>query len=217
MTQKNVAVLFSGGADSTAAAVHYLERGYFSHLITFDNGAQRGFDRAEMRGAAVAKEFPGRCSWRLLDCKPLFHALAINNLEKDVRRYGNLVCCGCKLAMLVEAILYCKRNDIHEIADGFRKSQDYYPEQTPEYINPADEFARRYGIAYAHPLWGPSGSTVDVGALSGCIPSSPAQPSCLFGENPVRNREFIGDYVRSRFPAMRSYIESALLPEREGS
>lgn len=212
MAQKRIVVLFSGGADSTSVAVHYLKNGYHAHLITFDNGAQRWLSLSKYKGKSIEMQFPESCVYGLLDCTKLFRELAIRNLEEDVRRYGNLVCCGCKLAMLAEAILYCKKNGIAEIADGFKKEQDYYPEQTPEYMDMADEFARRHGISYRHPLYETGDEVPDEPEDGEYIPVPPMQASCLFGENPITDRQFIEAYVRSKLPAMRKYIEGVLSP-----
>jgi len=114
--------------------------------------------------------------------------------------------------MLAEAILYCKRNGITEIADGFKKEQDYYPEQTPEYMERADEFARQHSISYLHPLYGTDGPDPADFAEGGSFPVPPMQSACLFGENPITDRQFIEAYVRSKLPAMRKYIEDVLSP-----
>ena len=210
MVDKKVFILFSGGQDSTSVAVHFLKQGYFAHLITFDNGAERWLNLSEYKGKSIEKQFPGHCIHKILDCKPFFKELAIRPLEEDMKKYGYLVCCGCKLAMLTEAILYCKKNGIIEIADGFKQEQDYYPEQTPEYMDLADDFARQYGITPLHPLYGPDGPDPADFADGGSFPVPPLQAACLFGENPILNKEFIEPYVRSKLPAMHEYIRAAL-------
>jgi len=210
MTPKKIAILFSGGVDSTATAIYLLKRGYETHLLTFDNGAEKWLDLAEYKAGWIKKQFPERCSWELRDSTHLFHELAIRPLEQDVKKFGNLICCGCKLAMLCEAIIYCKRNNITELADGFQRAQDYYPEQTPDYMVPADRFAGAYGIRCLHPFWEHPELKQDQITLSGAVPPSPIQPYCIFGCNPILNKKFIRPYVRSKLPAMRKYVDAAL-------
>lgn len=212
-----VAVLFSGGIDSTAVAVHLLQEGRETHLITFDNGAEKWLELAEYKAGFIRKRFPGLCTWELLDSASLFHDLAIAPMVEDVGKYGkggNLVCCGCKLAMLCEAIVYCRKNGIGEIADGFQKGQDYYPEQTPDYIVPADRFARSYGIRYIHPFWDHPELKQEKITLAAAVPPSPIQPWCIFGCNPILEKECIHPYVESKLPAMKSYVDTALGPTR---
>ena len=211
---KKIAILFSGGVDSTATAVYFLKQGHETHLLTFDNGAEKWLELAGYKADWIKKQFPERCSWRLLDSTTLFHELAIRPLDQDVKKFGNLVCCGCKLAMLCEAIVYCKQNGIARLADGFQRQQDYYPEQTPDYMVPADRFARGYGIRYLHPFWEHPGLKQDEITLSGAVPTSPMQPYCIFGYNPILNKKFIRPYVRSKLPAMRQYVNAALAGAR---
>ncbi|MCX6356725.1 MAG: 7-cyano-7-deazaguanine synthase [Candidatus Aureabacteria bacterium] len=210
---KTIAILFSGGTDSTATAVYYLQKGYAAHLLTFDNGAEKWLELAEFKAHLITKQFPGRCVWKLLDSTLLFHDLAIVPLVDDVKKYGgrgNLVCCGCKLAMLCGAIIYCRRHGIAQLADGFQKAQDYYPEQTPDYMIPADRFARAYGIRCLHPFWEHPDLSQDHITLSGAVPPSPIQPYCIFGCNPITDRKFIRPYVESKLPAMRQYLTRGL-------
>lgn len=213
MKRKTVAVLFSGGADSSAVAVYYLQKSYFTHLLTFDNGAEKWLELAEFKANLIIKRFAGRCVWRLLDSTLLFHDLAIVPLVDDIKRFGgggNLVCCGCKLAMLAEAIRYCRENGIIMLADGFQREQDYYPEQTPAYMGPADKFAGAYGVRYAHPFWNRPELVQSSVVLSGGVPPSPIQPYCIFGNNRILDRKYIGPYVKSKLPAMKKYLDNRL-------
>ncbi len=208
-----VAVLFSGGADSTAVAVHLLGEGREAHLLTFDNGAEKWLELAEYKAGFIGKRFPGACTWKLLDSTRLFRELAVAPMAEDIRRFGkggNLVCCGCKLAMLSEAVVYCRRSGIRELADGFQRGQGYYPEQTADYMVPADRFARSFGIRCIHPFWDRPGPEQERVALAAAVPPAPVQPWGLFGGNPILDKGDIRAYVESKLPAMRAYVASAL-------
>ena len=202
-----VAVLFSGGTDSTAVAVHLLRRGRATRLLTFDNGAEKWLELAGYKAGFIQRRFPGLCTWELLDSTALFRDLAVVPMVEDVKRFGgggNLVCCGCKLAMLGMAIVYCREQAIDEIADGFRRSQSFYPEQTEEYIAPTDRFALSYRVRCLHPLWDrPQPKSEKTGP-------PPRQPRCLFGENRIRDRSGIRPYVTSKLSALKAYVDSAL-------
>lgn len=152
---RTIALLFSGGADSMSAAVYYLKAGDRVKMVTFDNGAERKFENSKKTAELIRKKFPGQVSWQLQDSSALFKKMGIVNIDKDIQKYGDsLVCCSCKLAMLAEMIVYCRKNNIKVIADGFNKNQLYYPEQLPEYMEPAGELTRKYGITYEHPIYG---------------------------------------------------------------
>lgn len=202
--------MFSGGMDSTATAARYLQNGYSVLLVTFDNGAQRGLDEPRAKAELIAKKYKGRCEWKLLECVFLFHEIAIENLEEDIKKFGNLVCCGCKLAMLSEAIIYCKKHEIKTIADGFEKGQIYYPEQTPEYIAVADDFAGQFGINYLHPIYEMNAGQIENLVRNAGLPLEPKQSTCLFGLNRVSNKN-IEEYTRSKLNIARHHIENALI------
>jgi len=208
-----VLVLFSGGRDSSAAAVCCLREGYRTHLVTFDNGAERGLDNSRRKADLIKKRFGKMCSWKLMSSRVLFHAVAVKNLEDDVKKYGNLLCCGCKLAMLSEAIIYCRKNNINRIADGFEKGQTYYPEQTPAYMDAADAFAGKFGITYSHPVYRLSARKIKEIAVKAGISAAPLQAECLFGLNRVHNKN-IKKYMLEKLPAAGRYIGKTLRRKR---
>lgn len=204
-----VTVLFSGGMDSSAVALFYLKKGCKVQLITFDNGAERDMDNPRIRADLIKRKFGTQCSWKLLSSRELFHRIAIKNLEKDIKNYGNLICCGCKLAMLAELIIYCKKHGIKIIADGFEKGQVYYPEQHPDYISATDSFAKGFGISYEHPVYKMSAKAIKKINSDAGITAEPVQVECLFGLNRVKNKN-IKKYTKMKLPLARKYIKSIL-------
>ncbi|MBI5574084.1 MAG: 7-cyano-7-deazaguanine synthase [Elusimicrobia bacterium] len=204
-----VLVLFSGGVDSTATAAYYLSKGYKVQIITFNNGASWNFNNSEKKANLIIQKFGKRCRWKLLSSNALFHEIAIKNLERDVKKYGNLVCCGCKLAMLAEAIIYCKKNKIKIIADGYEKGQIYYPEQTPEYIKIVNSFAKQYNISNEHPLYEMSSEEIQNLTHKANIPARPLQAGCLFAFNRVKNKN-IKKYTQSKLPIAHRYVRKVL-------
>jgi len=204
-----VAVLFSGGIDSSAAALIYLQKGCKVQLITFDNGAERNLDNPKIRADLIKRKFGTQCSWKMLNSGELFHRIAVKNLEKDVKKYGNLICCGCKLAMLAELIIYCKKHDIKIIADGFEAGQVYYPEQHPDYISATDSFAKEFGISYEHPIYKMSAKAIKKINSDAGIMAAPVQVECLFGLNRVKNKN-IKKYTKMKLPLARQYVKKVL-------
>lgn len=207
---ERVAILFSGGADSTATALHYLQKKRPVALLTFYNGAESMMDLARYRAGLLRERFGDLCGWEQRDVKDLFHCLAIRTLEPDVKKYGTLVCCGCKLAMLAEAILFCREHGIRELADGFRREQDYYPEQTAEYMVPAGRLARSFKVRYVHPLYEMKEEAVRQAAAESELPPVALQPSCLFAFNRIRPSVKIRNYVNSKLPAVRAFLKQRL-------
>jgi len=205
-----VAILFSGGADSMATAIHYLRQKRPAALLTFYNGAESMMDMAKYRSGLLREKFGSLVTWEQRDVKDLFHRLAIQSLEPDVKKYGTLVCCGCKLAMLAEAILFCREHGIRELADGFRREQIYYPEQTAEYMIPAGQIARSFKVSYVHPLYEATDAEVHRMAAEENLPPLALQPSCLFAFNRIQPSAKIRKYVNDKLPAVRAFIRKRL-------
>jgi len=208
--EKKTALLFSGGLDSSAVAVLLLQNQMDVTLIAINNGAHKWFELAAQKAEYLMHNYPNSCRFKVLDSSYLFRELVIKQLAKDVPQYGHLICCGCKLAMLAEAIIYCKTNNLRTIADGFKKVQNYYPEQTPEFMNPTRLLAQQYGITLAHPVYEGYDQQLEDIALSGNIPSSPIQPFCLFERNPIVGNTHVLPYVESKLAALREYIDSRI-------
>jgi hypothetical protein len=85
--------------------------------------------------------------------------------------------------MLAKAILLCRDHHISVLADGYRKEQGYYPEQTKEFIAIADDLASKLGVHYQHPLYELSSEQIRELTLRGGLRFQAQQASCLFGEN----------------------------------
>ena len=193
-----------------AVALRYLRKKRPVALLTFYNGAESMMEHAKRRADLLRKRFRGLVTWEQRDVKDLFHRLAIQPLESDIRKYGTLVCCGCKLAMLAEAVCFCREHGIRELADGFRREQLYYPEQTDEYMTPAGRLARSFGVRYVHPLYEATDADVHRMAAEEGLPSVALQPSCLFAFNRIRPSAKIRKYVDAKLPAVRAFVRQRL-------
>ncbi|NCC53172.1 MAG: hypothetical protein EOM20_18430, partial [Spartobacteria bacterium] len=202
-----VLVLFSGGRDSLAAAAYYLMRQCPVILYTFDNGAERHLELSEQTATALSDLFPGICRRQSASSVELFHEIAVASLEDDIRRFGHLICVGCKLAMLTLAIAYSRAHHIGIIADGFRAGQDYYPEQTPEFIEITAAFAAAYDIRYEHPIYGLDEPALEQRLADATIHIEPRQAACLFGFNRTRNPN-IRAYLEAKLPLARRFLQN---------
>ena len=81
---KCIVLLFSGGLDSTAVAIQFLQRGINVKMLTFYNGAQKWLDLAQAKAAYIMKNYPTQASWEMRDCTFLFHELAIQTLARII-------------------------------------------------------------------------------------------------------------------------------------
>lgn len=150
-----VALLFSGGIDSTLAASILALKGYKVHLLIMDNGVLNKEKITKYRYNELRKIFPNNIvCWKKLNCKKLFINLAIKNLDDNFKKYkSNLFCLGCKLSIHTVGLIYCLENNINNIADGYTFYQHTLVEQNPEIVYIVRNFDKKYNIKYLNPVY----------------------------------------------------------------
>jgi len=151
---KDIAVLFSGGRDSTLAVCILAFKGAQIHLLTGHSGLGIGSEVVDVRVQELRKHFGLKVvTWEQLDIRGLVGAIAFRNIEEDFRKFDiNLVLLGEKLALHTEATRYCLSQEIQYLADGTSGYQSNLPEQMPEAVRIFGEFAHEYGIEYLTPV-----------------------------------------------------------------
>lgn len=199
--EKPVAVLYSGGLDSSAVVATLASRGVRNiHLITIDNGAQDHIDYAKIKLEDFKRQFPSTIFTHvILTSRYLFKKVALVDIESDLKAYGtNLVCVGCKMAMHAMAIIYALQNKIDIVADGFAKRQEDFPEQDIAFIEEMINVYKRYNLHYDNPLYY---KLTDKDAAKDILSSynlstKSVEPGCLFG----------GTFSRSKTENIRAYL-----------
>ena len=151
---KEVAVLFSGGRDSTLSACFFALNGYKVHLLSFYSGLGIKSDISNYRFQELKERFPEQIVDRVvLPTFGLVRKIAIVNIESDFARYkSNLILLGEKLAMNAAATVYCLHGTTRVIADGCSGYQQSYAEQFPETLSLLRKFHSDYGIDYQTPI-----------------------------------------------------------------
>ncbi len=217
--EKEVAILYSGGLDSTHTAIHYLERGVSPHLITFDNGAVSFLEQIERQLSYLERVDPNiPIIFKIISIRHLMRKIVFDTLTEDILEFKqDMTCVGCKIAMTAEIILYAIRHGIKTISDGYRKKQDYHPEQTTEFMDGVDSFVRDNGLNYTHPVYDVenNGELIDRGIRHN-IPFTSVQTYCvIFSPDTQRGQEAaIADYVAKKIPVAQKYIDDELSAKR---
>ena len=159
-TDKDVLLLYSGGKDSTLAAIRLRNQGYNVHFVHFDNGSMRDEDKPyltfqnsfglkngyyfdySLHSRDVSKNF-----------QDFFEKWAIE--KGDTLEHGTMTsevrCLSCRMAMYVEALCIAKAKGFSYIAEGARISQKFMLEQEAM-INRLKDLAKRYGIELMFPV-----------------------------------------------------------------
>lgn len=152
---QQVALMFSGGVDSTSAALHLAERYDRVHLLTFSNGyGHYRIGRTEKRVAELKKHCGDRFVHHVESVQPLFE-LILSDPKEDFLKYdsGFIWCLGCKMAMHTRSVLYDLENGITEMTDGSSQSSGEMVEQMLLAVYMVREFYARYGINYTTPVY----------------------------------------------------------------
>ena len=214
--QREVIVLYSGGLDSTATAALYAHRDYTKvHLLTFDNGTQSYLELSEISVRYLQEKFKKtEFKHKILSSAYLFKKVAFKPLEEDSKKYStNLVCIGCKMAMHAEGIVYALDKGLTEVADGFVRRQEGYPEQHMNFIKEMRKLYERFRIKYVSPLYSKIESKEDVKDLlfKFDLPPKSIEPSCLLGGTfSAAKAEEITAYFKEKEPLLEEYIEQHL-------
>ena len=171
MSDQDLAILYSGGRDSTALLALAICGGHREipavgavHLLHMLNGMSRFHDfprrRFERTLTLLEGQWPAdqpiaRVHYLELDMGRLFQGFWLDHYEDLMVRFGgkNLVCVACKLGMHIRAILYCLHHHVPLLLVGYASRQAYYPEQTEAFMQRLADFSSRFGVTTRYPLF----------------------------------------------------------------
>lgn len=153
----DVLLLYSGGKDSTLAAIRLYNAGYNIHFIHFDNGHMRDQDKPYLTfQETFGKKDDFYFDYELssVDIKPIFEEYYSNwstNFTNDPALTSEIRCLSCRMAMYTKAIEIAKKDGFKYIAEGARISQKFMLEQLP-ITNRLKELAESQGIKLLLPV-----------------------------------------------------------------
>jgi hypothetical protein len=237
MEKVELAIMFSGGTDSLALYAlaslgHHpgLPRPRNIHLLHMLNGMSRfhefprqRFDTArsilakqvpiaDMQSPESTMKLPG-AQMVELDMGRLFQGLWLDRYEELMPRYNNknLVCVACKVAMHARAIIYCMENFVPHLVAGYARRQEYYPEQTPVFMNKIAAFSECFGIRTHFPVYEDlEDETITRHILEdfGLPSTGGGERKCLFCQTlTTATAKEIGSYLDDMLPLVQKYVE----------
>ena len=228
----DIALMFSGGLDSTLAADRLAATHRSVHLLTYRNGhAHWGFGRVRKRVAELEALHPGRIHYREAPLGDLFQEVVVRTLTEDLSRFGSgfVWCLGCKLTMHAHSLLYCRQNGIPIMADGSAGDTSEMVEQSLVSLSLVSQLYEDWGVRFETPVYAVtreekrkelSARGLSLGIRIGERHVG-TQPSCHAGEmyylsyvlfnKRVRHGEReIADYVASRRERIDPWLAAAL-------
>lgn len=154
---KEIAVLYSGGTDSTCAAALVAEGFERIHLLTYSRFGIFCAEHTDVNAAKLRDKFgKDKFVHRVINIDRLFRETSYSGYMPALVKHGFflLTTCGlCKLAMHIRTLAYCLDNKISCVCDGANKNMDYSPDQMREFTEELKKLYSRYNIEYTTPVY----------------------------------------------------------------
>ena len=174
-----VALLYSGGTDSTLAAYKAGRRFATVHLLTYQRFGMFQVENSETNVDRLLDALPATRFVRppIISIDDLFNHVSSESYLQDLRRYRFmlLTTCGlCKLAMHIRTIVYCLDNSVGNVWDGANKNMTIFPAQMDEVLVMLRDLYQLAGVRYDNPVY----DYEDVQGIN--------FGSILYGQSPAR-------------------------------
>lgn len=154
----SIALLYSGGADSTYSACILARNFSVVHLFTYKRLGFFGGNLVYAHLEKMRERFPQtKFIHHFIDYEKFYHNLTYENYFKNALHHGFLVLatCGfCKVAMHWRNLIYCLDNGIKYAADGATVDSREYVEQNPRILMPEiKKMYEHFGITLLNPVY----------------------------------------------------------------
>ncbi|MGC9319694.1 MAG: hypothetical protein ACP5KN_16805 [Armatimonadota bacterium] len=151
-------VQYSGGADSTVAAVLGALAFERVHLLTFHHPFIRASDQSQVNAQKLAGLFGDDVIvHRRIDATQALNALLFGDYLGDLRRFGTAPigwpCLACKMSFDAGTLSYAAEHGIKVVADGSDLRVSYQLSQgDPEMLAVREDWYRSHGVSFVHPV-----------------------------------------------------------------
>ena len=182
-------LMYSGGKDSTLAAIRLYNAGYNVHFIHFDNGHMRDQDKPYLTfQKTFNKEQDYYFDYELssVDIKQLFEEYygEWSDLIDNQDLLSEIRCLSCRMAMYTKLLQIAKEKGYKYVAEGARISQKFMLEQIP-IITRLKDLASSQGIKLLLPVLYVDDDQEEIDELLANNHSSKTWESkCLIGKPP---------------------------------
>ena len=166
----DISVLFSGGPDSTLAALYALDRAERVHLLTYHHRYMGDIGKHRKVLAEMRERFgESRVIAREVETDRSFKRFYTANMRKKLPKYRTYyipwICGACKMAMHAATIQYNREHGIDTTFDGAHsESSGLFPAQMDTYIAAMSELYRSYGMTYDTPVYNVQGTDIEAAA-----------------------------------------------------
>jgi predicted subunit of tRNA(5-methylaminomethyl-2-thiouridylate) methyltransferase len=137
-------LMFSGGRDSSVAALRMYETGNTPILVTISSWHLKGMDRVRERVNEIKRQMPADIPWLIIR-QPV-------ELRTDTSFYEQ-TCLPCHHAYVVAGAFVAAKAGIKTLAFGYACYQNGWPEQTLLAVERLATVLDRHGIELALPVY----------------------------------------------------------------
>ena len=151
-----IALMFSGGIDSTATAAMLAERYDRVHLVTYKNGYGHYYHhRTRQRVDELNRKLGNKFYYSLISTKTHFDEILVDHVVQDYKQYhsGFIWFMGCKMAMHMRSALYCLEHGLVRMTDGSNEDTNEMVEQMLISLALFREFYANNGVKFGTPVY----------------------------------------------------------------
>jgi len=128
------------------------------HLLTFKQKGQMNIENSRKSFAVLNEKFPGKFVHTMIDVNDMFVQIYNRHYFRNLLKYGTLQlqfqCFACQACFHINTIIYCLKNDIHDVRDG---ANTEYEEASPMQIEIVKKEIKKlyaeYGITHDSPVY----------------------------------------------------------------
>ncbi len=144
MAESSCVLMFSGGRDSSIAAVRLAKQGARLHLVTVSSGHLLGIENVRRRLMELKPLLPPSTKW--------LQVRQPHDLKTDTSFY-EMTCLPCHHSYVVASCIIAAKHQAKRLAFGYARYQSNWPEQTPLAIERLRSVLWAYGIALDLPVY----------------------------------------------------------------
>lgn len=152
-----IAILYSGGTDSTCAAYLMAERFQKINLLTIQRYGIFSVDKSCRNVSALREKFPAVIFiHNILKADSLAEYLNYSRFFRNLLKYGFFTLSNCFICCLVnhfKALIYCLENEIVNVADGVTREWPFFPSHMEPVIEQFRQMYSRFNINYLTPVY----------------------------------------------------------------
>ena len=157
MNPNEVAVLFSGGTDSTLAAALMAERFEKVHLVTYARYGFFSVENTKVNARKLMEKYgEDKYAHYIINIDRLTEYVFYERYLHNLFRHGFFVLsiCGlCKLAMHLATVVFCLEHKIANVCDGANQGMNLFPAQMKPVIGELKHMYESMRIHYFNPVF----------------------------------------------------------------